>query len=85
MGKQRVSFSDFYCLKCKRKGIPLTRKMSKQREKGHLKKLWCCYCQEETNHCEIKSNGSYTYENFLVEIQDGNFDEQGNRIVKCSI
>lgn len=44
--------SSFYCTKCGRKGIPLARKLSKQREKGHLKNLHCLYCGIETNHLE---------------------------------
>ena len=34
--------SDFYCTECGRKGIPIIRIAGKEREAGHLKKLYCC-------------------------------------------
>lgn len=70
--------SDFYCTKCGHKGIPVIR--TKEKEPGHLKKLFCLYCQEETNMVEIKQNGKYTLEDFLVEFNNGNF-EDGQRKV----
>lgn len=70
--------SDFYCTSCGRRGIPIQRKKGAEREGGHLKKLFCLNCQREVNHAECK--GSYTYDNFLFEYENKNFDEQGNRI-----
>ena len=72
------NFSDFYCTKCGHKGIPIIRKSGKAKEPGHLKKLFCLYCNEEENMVEIKQKGSYTLEDFLIEFQNGNF-ENGER------
>ena len=67
------NISDFYCTKCGHKGIPIIRKPGKAREPGHLKKIFCLYCQEEENMVEIKSNGKYTLEDFEIEYRNGNF------------
>ena len=67
--------SDFYCTKCGKKGFPVVRKVGKEREPGHLKKMYCLYCDEEVNMVEIKSGGKYTLENFEIEYKGGNFIE----------
>lgn len=65
--------SDFYCTKCGHKGIPVVRPKGKAREPGHLKKLFCLYCQEEVNMVEINSRSKYTLEEFEIEFNNGNF------------
>lgn len=75
-----LRFSDFYCTKCGRKNIPIIRQVGKEREPGHLKKLYCLYCNTEENMVEIKNNGKYTLEHFLAEYNYGNF-ENGERKV----
>ena len=37
---QKVTTSEFYCTKCGSRGIPIARRAGKQREAGHLKKLY---------------------------------------------
>ena len=76
---QEITSSDFYCTRCGRKGIPIARKVGKQREAGHLKKLYCMYCKEEINHAEIRPFGDYNYEDFKLEFDLGRFVE-GNKI-----
>ncbi len=71
--------SDFYCTECGNKGIPIIRS-NKAREPGHLKKLYCLYCNKDTNMIEIKQNGKYTLEDFLIEFNNGNF-LNGERIL----
>ena len=51
---RHFTINTFVCTKCGNKGIPISRKQSKQRESGHLKKLYCVHCKEETNHIEIR-------------------------------
>ena len=70
--------SNFYCTRCGKQGIPIQRKKGAEREGGHLKKLFCVSCKDEVNHVECKV--SYTYENFLFEYENGNFDADGNRV-----
>ena len=65
--------SDFYCTKCGNKGIPIMRLAGRDREAGHLKKMYCIYCQEETNHAEIRHFGDYRYEDFKKEFELGRF------------
>ncbi len=74
--------SDFYCTICGNKGIPLIRIPGKEREPGHLKKLFCLHCQKETNMAEVRNRGKYTLDDFLNEYNNHNFDEEGNRIKK---
>ena len=76
----KLSISDFYCTQCGRKGIPISRIKGREREAGHLKKLFCLTCQKETNHVECKPGTKYTYEDFLIEYKYNNFDKEGNRI-----
>ena len=74
------SISDFYCTQCGKKGIPVIRKNGKQKEAGHLKKLYCIYCHQETNHVEIRGDEKYTYNDFKTEFNNGNF-VNGKRIL----
>lgn len=72
--------SDFYCTQCGNKALMLPRKKSQQREPGHLKKMFCIYCQKEHNCVEVRSIGTkYRYEDFLFEFQHQNFNQDGTR------
>lgn len=80
--------SKFYCSKCGRLGFPILRKKSKAKKSGHLKKLYCLTCGEETNHIEIRPAGDYDYEDFQKEFELGRFKD-GDRVplnecYKCS-
>jgi hypothetical protein len=68
-----MTISDFYCIECSSRGIPIMRMAGKEREAGHLKKLYCVKCQKETNHVEIRPFGKYTYQDFLLEFKTGRF------------
>ena len=76
---QEITKSDFYCTKCGKKGIPIARKVGKQREAGHLKRLFCLTCQEETNHAEVRPFGAYDEVDFQREFELGRFVD-GNKI-----
>ena len=80
----KITKSDFYCVYCGKKGIPVVRQGNSQREKGHLKKLFCLYCGKETNHVEIRHFGNYTVEDFYQEFNSKNFDAEGNRKMEYS-
>ena len=74
--------NEFYCCFCGKKGIPIVRKSSHSRPSGHLKKLFCLNCNKECNFCEIQPFAqNYTYEDFLLEFNYGNFNEEGTRIM----
>lgn len=77
---RRMTLSNFYCTQCGNKGIPIFRKPGQGREPGHLKKLYCLTCKQETNMAEIRPYGDYNLEDFWIEYNYGNFDQEGNRI-----
>lgn len=80
MSRRNVGkMSEFYCTQCGKRGIPVWRKVGSEREAGHLKKLWCIYCNKETNHVECKPFTHYEYEDFLTEFEYKNFTETGER------
>lgn len=78
-GRNLISDNNFYCVKCGNKGIPIIRKKGQEREAGHLKKLYCLKCKDETNHAECKPFSHYDYPDFLYEFENGNFTEDGLR------
>lgn len=56
--------SDFICLKCGT-NFPLPR-VKRQREKGHIKDVYCIKCKKNTQHIEIRE---FDYAlDFLYEI-----------------
>ena len=78
--KRPVVFDEFYCVFCGSRGIPVARCKGSEREAGHLKKIFCLKCKKETNHVECKPFSKYTHKDFLLEFNNHNFDEKGNRI-----
>jgi hypothetical protein len=50
-----------------------------EREPGHLKNLYCPHCRKECNSAECKDGGKYTYYDFKLEFEYGNFTETGLR------
>ena len=76
------SSSHFFCTCCGNQGIEIRRKKGQERKAGHLKKLYCLNCKKECNFCEIKDNNfNYTYQDFLLEFNNGNFSKEGNRLL----
>lgn len=72
MGRGNGVGSDFYCVKCGKKGMPIRRKQSKQKQAGHLKKLFCCFCKQDTNHYEVREyDVDFDYKKFLQDVADG--------------
>lgn len=51
------------------------------REIGHLKRLYCLYCDKEINHVECIEGGKYDPDMFKLEYESGNFDSSGNRVM----
>ena len=76
---QFIDDNEFYCTQCGKKGIPVIRRKGKEREAGHLKKLYCLNCGKETNHVECRSWSGYTKEDFEIEFNYNNFTEDGLR------
>ena len=83
MSISKVSFNEFYCTQCGKRNFILPRKKGREREPGHLKKIFCPHCRETVNHVEVKQYAqNYTYFDFVAEYEYGNFDTSGNRIMK---
>jgi len=76
MIRQNFSISDFYCSKCGKRGISIPRKHGQSREKGHIKDLYCIYCNTVTKHIEISN--SYTYYDFIEDFNNGLIQEVVN-------
>jgi hypothetical protein len=75
-----MTLSDMYCTQCGKKNIPVPRKKSKERECGHLKKMYCIYCNKMTNMVEIRGfDCGYTLEDFNLEYTLHNFNKDGTR------
>ena len=81
MATKYIIDNQFYCCMCGSLGLPIVRLRGKEREAGHLKKIYCLKCQKETNHAECQPWNGYTHDDFLAEFNHGNFDEEGNRIL----
>ncbi len=77
---RNITDHDFYCTRCGKKGIPVCR-TGRNRETGHLKKLYCIHCGIQTNHAECISGTKYSKEDFIKEFEAGNFNDEGLRIV----
>lgn len=58
--KKTSHFTISYCIcpNCKNK-FPIPRKGASNREKKHLKKIWCPFCKEEVNMMEIREQDFY--------------------------
>lgn len=70
--------SRMFCTNCGKENISIWR-TGNAREAGHLKKLWCPWCQEEHNAVECKEFTKYDVSDFNFEYNNGNFDKNGNR------
>lgn len=78
----KMTLSDMYCTQCGRKNIPVRRNAGKEREAGHLKNMYCIYCNKETNMVEIRDFGrGYTIIDFELEYTYHNFNEDGSRVM----
>lgn len=53
MKKRKYSISKFICTQCGSE-IYLPRTKNKQREKDHLKIIYCIKCKERVNHREVR-------------------------------
>lgn len=49
--RRNFTISEMYCKECNSIAT-VPRKKNKQREKGHVKDLWCIHCKAITKHTE---------------------------------
>ena len=68
-----VTYSTFYCTECANK-ISLPRLKSKQREKQHLKNIYCIKCKYQVNHYEVRDcDNDFIFEEFLQQVKNKEF------------
>lgn len=71
----KTTTSKFYCLKCGERTF-LPRRLSKMREKGHFKKIYCIKCKGEVNHLEVREfDLGFSEESFLEDVRNGVYKE----------
>lgn len=73
-GEKLSGATQLYCMNCGRKGIPIVRKKSKQKEKFHRKKLYCIHCKREVNHIECRTDEDVL--TFKRQFAAGEFKEE---------
>lgn len=56
--RQCMNLSTFICPECG-KTFPIMRNHGRQRERGHIKDIWCPYCQQTQKFLEIRRSDYY--------------------------
>lgn len=79
MGKTKTEVHRFFCLKCGKEGIPLSRKMYHMKGSGHRKKLYCPWCKETLNHYECLSEKDV--QEFKIKFAEGAFKDEAEESV----
>ena len=75
--------SDFYCINCGKKGIPVWRKRGHLREPGHRKALYCTTCGRVVNHIEIRTMEEA--EKFRKEYAEGKYAEEARESIQYAL
>ncbi|MBR6516760.1 MAG: hypothetical protein IKT40_07855 [Bacilli bacterium] len=63
----------YYCTNCGHEVIPISRKKSKTRKDGHLKKMYCPHCKEYQNTYQCSSPEEH--DKFIEKFKNGEFKE----------
>ena len=71
---------DLYCIVCGNKGIPIQRRMNKNRELLHRKALYCRYCRMTVNHIEIRT--AEEAERFKKDFAAGKYQQEAAETVE---
>ena len=80
MGRRaKTEEHNFYCIKCGNRGIPLSRKVGRQHENFHRKKLFCVFCGQEVNHIECKTMEDV--EQFKINYKMGVYKDEAEESV----
>lgn len=72
--KRKEVLSEFWCISCGKKGIPIMRDRGRQRTEGHRKKLYCVHCRVTINHIETRN--AEEARRFREEFEAGKFAEE---------
>lgn len=71
--------SEFWCINCGKKGIPVMRKCSRKREEGHRKALYCITCKAVINHVETRNEDEARQ--FREDYEAGLYAEEAERSI----
>lgn len=77
--KKREASSEFWCIKCGNKGIPIMRERSRRRGPGHRKALYCITCRQTINHIETRNEEEARM--FREKYAAGEYAEEAERSV----
>lgn len=80
MKRRNYESSNFFCLNCGEKNMPIFRSTGRMKESGHRKKLYCPWCKEEVNHIECRTQEDI--ERFKAEFVKGAFAEEAATSIK---
>jgi predicted RNA-binding Zn-ribbon protein involved in translation (DUF1610 family) len=75
--KKRDEASDFWCINCGKKGIPIIRERGRRRKPGHRKALYCTTCRTVINHVETRNEEEARQ--FREDFAAGKFAEEAER------
>lgn len=78
MKKSKTEIHRFFCPRCGTENVPLARKLSKRKEKGHLKKLYCYHCNILINQVECVDD--FEVKEFKEKFNNGEYEEIGGDI-----
>ena len=71
--------SEFWCINCGNKGIPILRGRGRMREQGHRKALYCITCKTVINHVETRNEDEAQL--FREEFAEGQYAEEALRSI----
>ena len=77
--KKREMSSEFWCINCGARGIPIIRERGKRRGPGHRKALYCIRCKAVINHIETRNE--YEAQEFQVDYAAGKYAEEAEQSV----
>lgn len=78
MKRSKTEIHRFFCPRCGTENVPLARKLSKTKAKGHLKKLYCYHCNVVINQIECRNDQEV--EEFREKFNNGEYIELGSDI-----
>ena len=77
--KKRETLSEFWCISCGKKGIPIMRNRGGIRAAGHRKALYCVTCRTVVNHIETRN--AEEARRFREDFEAGKYTEEAERSI----
>lgn len=77
-GMRQISISDFYCKSCNNK-ISLPRLKHGQREKLHIKNIYCPFCKKQQKFYEVRFFEDYESIKKAQEKADGDKEDEKHK------